>query len=117
MKRSIRFLLLRLCLLILGCSQTPKKISYVILEKPIRPIEISDAKSKRLQLEKYRIGFGGLFPVELNSYLKEAESKASNSILKNVDIEMKFPICVLPLIPFVCFARYELVVEGETLRR
>ncbi|PJZ52152.1 LIC10260 family lipoprotein [Leptospira adleri] len=112
MKGTFRFFLNSFCLLILfGCSQTPKKISYVILEKPNRAVEISFAKSKQIQLGKYRIGFGGLFPVGLNSYLKEAET--ANPVLKNVEIEMKFPICVLPLMPFVCFARYEVIAEGE----
>ncbi|MBM9501019.1 hypothetical protein JWG44_12230 [Leptospira sp. 201903071] len=115
MKRSPKLLAYLLSIFFLCCSQTPKKISYVILEKPNRPIETEISKSKQVQFGKYRIGVGGLFPIGLNSYLKEVET--SNPILRNVEIEMKFPFCILPLIPFVCFARYEVIVEGEISKR
>ncbi|MBM9579363.1 hypothetical protein JWG45_19650 [Leptospira sp. 201903070] len=113
MKLTLKLLAFLFSILFLSCSQTPRKISYVILEKPNQPIGVEISKTRRVQFGKYRIGFGGLFPVGLNSYLKEAE--ISESFLRNVEVDMKFPVCILPLVPFVCFARYEVIVEGEEI--
>ncbi|AOP35404.1 hypothetical protein A0128_17090 [Leptospira tipperaryensis] len=111
MKLVLKFFLCALCVSILSCSQAHRKVAYVSVERPTP--KMKTVLSQPIEFAKYRIGFGGLFPIGLNSYLKEVESETSNSILKNVDIEMKFPVCVLPLIPFVCFAKYNVIVEGD----
>ncbi|PJZ58701.1 LIC10260 family lipoprotein [Leptospira barantonii] len=94
----------------IGCSSPPKKISYLSLEKPKDKIDAM--LSKPTDFWKVRVGVLYLKPVGVNSYLKQAETESGSSILRNVDVKMRAPFCLIPLFPILCFGGEAVVVEG-----
>ncbi|MGJ4752634.1 LIC10260 family lipoprotein [Leptospira kmetyi] len=110
--KSKPLIILFLCVwTLIGCSSPPKKISYLSLEKPKDKIDTTI--SRPTNFWKIRFGIFYLKPVGLHSYLKQAEAESGSPILRNADIRMRAPFCLIPLFPILCFGGEAVVVEGN----
>ncbi|EKO15923.1 LIC10260 family lipoprotein [Leptospira kirschneri] len=113
--KVFRITILILILMVLtSCSQNVKRISYVSVDKPKDGILSSEGKS--VEFGKFRFGIVYIPPVGVHSYLKEAEIQSGSTTLRNVDVVMRPGFCLLPLMPLVCFTRYSIIVESNSVQ-